>query len=85
MLIAGGGRRRMGRRGDGGRLASAAFAIALAVAGSALILEATEATLAACLLVVVGLVRSCSTGPRPCRGSRGSMARWERRRWARWR
>ena len=40
----------------GARLASAAFAIALAVAGAALILEATEATLAACLLVVVGLV-----------------------------
>ena len=44
----------------------------LAVAGAALILEATEATLAACLLVVVGLVCWWSTGPRPCRGSRGS-------------
>ena len=57
MLIAGGGVAAWAavwRRGA--RLASAAFAIALAVAGAALILEATEATLAACLLVVVGLV-----------------------------
>ena len=57
MLIAGGGFAAWAavwRRGA--RLASAAFAIALAVAGAALILEATEATLAACLLVVVGLV-----------------------------
>ena len=57
MLIAGGGVAAWAavwRRGA--RLASAAFAIALAVAGLALILEATEATLAACLLVVVGLV-----------------------------
>ena len=69
----------------GARLASAAFAIALAVAGAAPILEATEATLAACLLVVVGLVLLVLDRPRPCRGSRGSMARWERRRWARWR
>ncbi len=57
MLIAGGGVAAWAavwRRGA--RLASAAFAIALAVAGAALILEATGATLAACLLVVVGLV-----------------------------
>ena len=57
MLIAGGGFAACAAVWRGGaRLAGAAFAIALAVAGAALILEATGATLAACLLVVVGLV-----------------------------
>jgi diguanylate cyclase len=40
----------------GARLAGAAFAIALLVAGVALILDAAEATLAACLVVAAGLV-----------------------------
>ena len=40
----------------GARLASAAFALALAVAGAAVLLDASELTLAACLLAVAGLV-----------------------------
>jgi diguanylate cyclase (GGDEF)-like protein len=57
VLIAGGGFAALAAvRRRGARLASAAFALALAVAGLALILDAAEATLAACLLVVAGLV-----------------------------